>query len=147
MRAEQTNNIRPVLLECFGSDRELLNRWHIVAGSGAEACADKTLSDLRESSVLFFRLTQESNLAGYFGKEVHHEKEYLTGFFLMPIYRTDEGRKDFWKVIEMNFKSPFYCGLYEKNIPANKFIQRHGGKPIKRTGIKDGVAVLYKIGA
>jgi hypothetical protein len=146
MRAEVVKDYKPILSQCFSTDDDLLNKWHIVAGKGQAACVEKTFLDLQDAKVKFFKILHDESLAGYFCKEIFGDKQYLTGFFLMPEFRNEAMRLRFWAIIEMNFKLPFYCGLYEKNVPANKFIQSQGGKLIKRVAIPDGKAVLYKVG-
>lgn len=138
---------KKILAECFAADNALLTKWHVVSGMGLESCVEKTFADLQDAGVIFFKILDGDKLVGYFGKEVYGEKQYLTGFFLMPQFRNEGSRGNFWNLIESHFNIPFFCGLYEKNIPANKFIQSQGGRPVRRVALSDGEAVLYKIGA
>ena len=146
MRIEKTQNYRPVLHECFKSDEELLKQWHIFAGKGLSACVERTFRDLQIASVQFFKVVVADELVGYFAKEACGDKEYLSGFFLMPDMRTDEVKKTFWNLVRSQFDQPFFCGLWEKNIPACKFIESRGGRNVQRIRLADGEAVLYKIG-
>lgn len=147
MTFERVENYRPVLRECFAADEALLRRWHIVAGKGLNACVDKTFRDLQVAGVTFYKVVAEDELVGYFAKENFYDKEFLTGFFIMPDLRNDEVKLRFWSLLKSQFEVPFHCGLYEKNLPANKFIKSRGGREVERVHLKDGNAVHYIIGA
>jgi hypothetical protein len=147
MTAERTDNYRPILSECFLADKDLLELWHIYAGKGLNACLEKTFRDLQTAAVIFFTVMIHDELVGYFGKELCDNKEFLTGFFIMPDLRTNEIRTQFWSLVKAQFELPFHCGLYEKNVPANRFIISRGGKEIERVALPDGKAIHYVIGA
>lgn len=144
MKITKVEDYKPILIECYASDPELTSKWHQVAGSGVSACIEKEYHDLRAANVSFFVVT-EGALIGYFCKEVFQGQESLTGFFLMPKVRTKEIRAQFWELIRANFRKPFFCGLYERNVPAKRYIESKGGTPIKKSTLPDGPAVLYKV--
>lgn len=147
MESSLLEEFKPVLIECFREDEALLSNWHIFAGRGLDACVDKTFKDLTDSKVTFFELADRGKLAGYFCREAYGNQEFLTGFFLMPALRADKGREDFWTAVKLRFNSQFFCGVYAKNIPANKFIESRGGRFVRKVPLTDGDAVLYKLGA
>jgi hypothetical protein len=147
MKIIEVLNYKPLLKECFESDPILLEKFHIYAGQGLDACVNKTYQDLQEMNVTLFKIEKNSELVGYFAKELFDSKEYLTGFFIVPKFRTKEFKNEFWNLIKKEFKPSFFCGLFEKNIPANKFIKSNGGKIVKQCMISDGSAILYEIGA
>jgi hypothetical protein len=137
---------KPILVECFCRDEQLLSKWHIFAGRGLDACVDKTFKDLKEAKVTFFGLIDGKNLAGYFCREAYGDQEFLTGFFLMPLFRTEKGREEFWSAVQLRFNSHFFCGVYAKNSPAIKFIESRGGRFVRKVPLTDGDAVLYELG-
>ena len=145
MKIEVIEDYKPIIAECYAGDEALINKWHQVAGSGLQSCVDKEFSDLRSVNVEFYRVTEGETLIGYFCKEEIQGFDALTGFFLMPSFRTNEMKLQFWQLVESNFNRPFFVGLYEKNLPAKKYIESKGGTPFKRSTLPDGDAVLYKV--
>lgn len=145
MKFEEVRNYKPILSHCYAADRELVEKWHQIAGSGLNACIDREFADLKAANINFFKVSDEKKFVGYFGKEVFAGKEFLTGFFIMPELRTERIKDNFWRLAKSNFKSPFLCGLFEKNIPANRFVSARGGIPILKSILTDGTAVLYKV--
>lgn len=143
----QTDSITEVLRECFASDKSLLSKWHVNAGQGIEKCVERTESDMRGASVKVFKITDGDNLVGYFGKEDAHQVHFLTGFFVKPEYRTSQSIAKFWDLIQDEFKDSFYCGLYEKNEPAIKFIKKNKGNLIASVPTNGEVAKFFKIEA
>lgn len=140
-------SFKEILTDCFQADCDLLKRWHIFSGRGLKACVDKTFKDLKTARVMMFSLRKSGRLCGYFCRENCDGHQFLTGFFLKPEYRTPEGRAEFWNVIQQEFRKPFYCGLYDKNQPAKRFIESRGAMLVKKVEVQDGLAALYKIGA
>lgn len=145
MVAQLEINFKPLLTECFATDPDLLAKWHIKAGSGLDSCVEKTFQDLIEARVLIFRVTNDQETVGYFGKEYFEGENYLTGFFIKPQFRSQ--KSDFWALIQNEFNGAFLCGLYKKNKPAIGFIQKFKGQPIKEVQCADGDAILFKVGA
>lgn len=145
-KKEIINNYKDLLKNCFSTDEQLIQVWHLEAGKGLESCVEKTFQDLQLYKTQIFKLSNENELAGYFGKEVFNNNTFLTGFFLLPKFRNHEGRTNFWNSVESELTKPYFCGLYEKNVPANKFIKSHGGHLIKSVDLQDGLAFVYRIG-
>lgn len=144
MEIEKIENYKSLIKECYRQDPQLVTCWHTVAGQGLDACVDKEFSDLQSLNVEFFTVRDRNELVGYFCKEKMEGAEALTGFFLVPP-RTKAKRSDFWNAIRTHFKSPFYCGLYDKNAPAKRFIESRGGIAVRNTNLPDGPAVLYRV--
>ncbi len=145
MKATVIKNYKHLLKECFASDPILLEKFHIYAGQGLDACVDKTYNDLQFCNTIVFEIRKDNQLVGYFGKENFDNKEYLTGFFIVPNFRDQKSKV--WDLISIEFNCPFYCGLYEKNQPANKFIQSRGGQIVKQLIIDDNSVIMYQVGA
>lgn len=147
MNTIQVLDYKPILNQCFDKDSNLVSQWHIEAGNGLENCVNRTYNDLQNLKVEFFKIEQDDRLVGYFAKEKYQNLNCLTGFFLMPEFRTEDGRKEFWQIIQQEFNGPFLCGLYDKNEPAKKFVESQGATFVEKFSIVDGVAVFYKVGA
>lgn len=147
MKFETLKEYRRILAECFVSDNALLNQWHVRSGRGLEACVERTFEDLKGADVTFFKVTEGTNLVGYFAKETPSRHDFLTGFFIKPEFRTKEAKAEFWNLVRSQMSARFYCGLYTKNLPANKFIKSSGGSVIHVFTHTDGEAVFYQLGA
>lgn len=121
-----SEQVCPLLVELFATDSELVNQWHIAAGQGLAACAQKTASDLIELNCQVYKLTLNDEAVGYFAHEKANNEDFLTGFFLKPSMRTSEHKAAFFKVIKETINRPtFFAGVYSKNVPAVKFLQKH----------------------
>jgi hypothetical protein len=130
MISQRVENYKQIIHECFLQDQALLDKWHIEAGNGLEKCVERTFKDMSDAKVEFYAVTDRNfDLVGYFGKELTHGTEFLTGFFVCPKYRNQKDLSQFWSLVKSNFKKPFYCGLYDKNKPAINFITKNNGKP------------------
>jgi hypothetical protein len=143
MKPMLATNVKEMLTECFDSDPALLTHWHIAAGTGLESCVERTLNDL--GSVTVYKLMNDQDLIGYFGKEEADGELFLTGFFIKPKFRKIEVISKFWSIVLTEFKRPFFCGLYEKNKPAISFIQRFGAYEVTELNLPDGLAKIYKL--
>lgn len=145
MKAEKIEDYKSILAECYRQDPALITLWHTVAGQGLEACVEKEFSDLKALKAKFFIVREAGELVGYFCKERLQNGEALTGFFLVPALRTKAKRAQFWNVIRSHFKNQFFCGLYDKNAPARRFIESKGGVAVRKSNLPDGPAVLYRV--
>lgn len=134
-----------IIKKCFAADQDLVEKWHIMAGQGLERCVDVTFADMSGANVEFKVVYEQKDLVGYFGKECVPSGEYLTGFFVMPKYRTKEDLKEFWALIKSEFGPEFFCGLYQRNQPAIDFITRNHGAPNIVVQKNGEVGVIYKI--
>jgi hypothetical protein len=145
MVAIPIQSYRDVLFECFSEDEAFLNRWHIEAGKGINACVDTTLADLQLSNATFCIVHEESDLVGYFAKEVLPESTFLCAFFVRPKYRTKEFLQQFWQLVKSHFNSSFYVGLFDRNIPAIKFISKNNGEPVQCTEVHGHPGIIFLI--
>lgn len=143
----EEKNYKPILRNCFKTDEELLIKWHIKSGQGLKNCVNKTFWDLQECGARVYGLYKGNDLIGYFAEENFKPYKFLTGFFLKPEFRDFDTKKEFWNLVIEHFNSkPFYCGLYTKNIPANKFIKAHNGELVFQGSFEDQSVCLYKLG-
>ena len=118
-----------LIKHCFDGDAELVEKFHVAAGSGLDSCVENTFTTLLYGTVgyEFYILKADGEAIGYFGKEVLEDKIYLTSFAITYEYRNDKSRKALWKFICQVLGKTFYCGLYLRNSRAIKFIENNGG--------------------
>jgi hypothetical protein len=130
MQVSVCQNIEALLLEMFDSDKELLNSFHIEAPCSLDKAVDRTLKDLQMCEVLMvYQLkTDSGELVGWIGHEVFAGDNYLTGFGIKPKFRTKEMKDFFFDVVKEKLGDNYFVGLYERNFPARKFIEKRGGK-------------------
>lgn len=127
---------KELLTELFNTDKELLSTYHILAPNSAEVCAERTLDDLKGSYVYSFE--KDDEVIGYYGINGLS----LTGFFIKPSNRNKETITKFWNEIESNFTKDYYCGLYNRNTRAIKFIRQ---KSIEEFPIPTWDGTFFKI--
>lgn len=125
----------------YESDQDLLDKWHIEAGSGLENCVNRTMSDFEKFKVETKLIYRDGRVVGYFGKETNNGMQALTGFFIDPEFRNSEHIPSIWNEIREDFCPAFFVGLFDHNEPARKFIERQGGKEL----VKQENKVLYLI--
>lgn len=123
MEVKLLENFKPLLKECFSTDDNLINLYHIKATKGLEACVTDTYDLLKDCNVKIYALRNDKENIGYFGVEGGN---FLTGFFIKPSYRNKENIVEFWKIVDSYMPSVYYSGVYKKNIPAVKFLSRRG---------------------
>ena len=130
MEYQVVPDIKAILEECFATDLDLLNRYHIEAPAPLVTCVNRTYKDLMSCpEIVFYKIFDLSRLIGYFCKETDkYGNKYLTGFFLKPEYRNWDYIKEFWSIVNKEIGEDYSVGLYEKNSRAVKFIERSGGK-------------------
>lgn len=128
MNVMALSSYRSIIHHCFSQDPELIEKWHVKSGEGLSKCVDTTYDDMREAKVEFYVVYDKRDLVGYFGKERAAAGEFLTGFFILPKFRSREYVKKYWAAVLDKFGDKFFCGLYEHNAPAIAFIKRNGGE-------------------
>ncbi len=140
----KTIDIRGVIETCYGSgDSELIDLFHVIAPASVKDCAEKTIKDLVEANVEMYTIRTDNGdnaLIAYFGKEVLQGINFLTGFFIMPEHRNDEGRKAFWVAVRSVMDAEFFSMVHPKNIRAVKFLLKEGSVTQKESNF-----VIFKI--
>lgn len=137
---------KDVLHECFLSDKDLLEKYHVASGSGLEGCVDKTFDDLTgsHSSFKFYHIKNDNELVGFFGNETVDNVEFLTSIFVKPSFRNKESMSKAWSLITDHFDNkPFISGIYAKNTRAAKFFERNGGKVVEYLIVNNHPVILY----
>lgn len=134
MNLVRTHNIKHVLYECFATDQQLLDKFHVAAGSGLEGCVKRTMDDFSSCEHLqFYKIMDGKTLVGYAGKEIHSEfGSFLTGFFIKPSYRSRPHVKEFWKLVKALMNDGcFFVALHTHNTRAINFIEKAGAERVK----------------
>ena len=145
MKSMIVTDYKGIIAKCFAQDQDLISRWHLNAGRGLSDCIMQTHADMLNAKVEFHAIHEGDSLVGYFGKEQAAGSDFLTGFFVMPEYRTKKHLFEFWHIVNSSFTAPFFCGLFEKNKPAIDFIKRNGGK-LSQAGHAHGQpALIFKL--
>lgn len=125
MEAFKVNHYKGVIRECFSSDGELLNKWHISAPANVDICTNKTFEDLKEAiNFEFYELREQGQTAGFIGVEKRMDNNFLTGFFLKPDYRKEENKNEFWGIVKDKAGDSFSSAIHPKNIRADKFLSK-----------------------
>lgn len=139
---QESKEIEPWLRRAYSSDQALLEQWHVVAGSGLDACVKDTLSVLTTDTFpdfKFYVVEEGGSFAGYFGVEA--DGKYLTTIFIDPKKR---GKKyDFWGAI-LPYLSPEFCAaIYIKNRPCVRFYKKMG-KFVNRFELRGHHLALFR---
>ena len=128
---------KELLAKLFSTDKDLLEKYHLLAPNSAEVCAEKTMEDLEASKCKIHLIKHNNEVIGYYGIE---GTAFLTGFFLTPEHRNKSTIDLFWKIVDAEFNKDYFVGLYKKNTRAIDFMN-------KKTDIKYDTkdTVLFKV--
>ena len=124
--------------DCFKTDKEFCKKWHVEAPATAKECAKRTFEDLKTAQLLKWYVIKDGrNIVGFFGNEGNTR---LSSFFIKPKYRP--ANKELFEMLIQNLEKPFISGVYNKNIPALKWLQKMGGNAKHR--YKEGTLVIFE---
>lgn len=144
MKKEKLDNteLKSMLTRCYSSDKELIEKFHVLSGSSIEDCVNRTCQDFFSCKVdIFVVLSDSGDFIGYFGEEFLDNEKWLSGFFIMPEHRKTS--KDVWKLIKEHFNCDFKVGLFTKNKRAKRFIMKNGGQLEQIILTKDGLGEIF----
>lgn len=123
-------NCHPIILDLFREDEDLVNKHHIIAGAGLEACAKRTANDMVEfakGSYEMYVIKDEEEIVAYFGKEEVRSRVFMTGFYVKIKYRTKEFISYFWHTVgSVISERPVYSCIYANNTKAADFLSKKG---------------------
>lgn len=125
MRAVLSSQISETIDECFRTDKDLVDLYHIASGDSVEKCIVRTIDDLfnTDPSFKFYQLHSGNQCVGFFGSEFSN---YLTTIFIKPEYRNRKDISEIWKLISSHFDDEFYTSIYSKNTRALTFYRKNG---------------------
>lgn len=132
------DDIFNLIVNCYQTDSDFINKYHEVSGSGLSSCIDRTVNDFYNHDVKIFSLETKGEFVGYFGQL----QDWLTGFFIIPEKRTEEIKQAFWSEIVNNFNGYFNVGILSKNTPAKRFLMNNGCKFQKFELSPDGLGEI-----
>lgn len=142
-RKLEISEIEPMIRKCYESDNDLINKFHVIAGSGLDSCIKRTVSEFKEMNLTIYTLEKDGKFFGYFGDELYDSGRNLTGFFIMPEFRKD--KTDFWKEVKNHFNEDVNIGIFTKNARASKFLLSGGCELIGKAMTKDGFCEVYRL--
>lgn len=116
------------LLDHYGEDKDLIDVYHIEAGTDVVTCATRTMNDLKSGMDLKLYQIDESTV---FGTELGNT--YLNVIYVRPYFRNKSKMKDIWSKIKTVCSDNFYTGLYKKNTRAINFYLKNDGQIISKT--------------
>lgn len=141
MKVEQVHDHEDLIEYCYPSDSNFLTKFHTEAGKDIKTCIQKEINQLTYAVELeTYKLTEGNDLVGYFCKD----QDMLVSFFILPKYRSAEIKTEFWKMIKSKFDGKFTVGVYDKNVPAKKFLLKNGCKMTGQANIFGHIAILFE---
>lgn len=157
IESQITYDWKRVIETCYNSDPEMISKFHILAPTDVEKAVQHTLKTLFKASytgtIKIYECAFDRKFMGYFGLEIipiqnEGKIQVLTGFFIMPEFRTDECKKEFVDHLREQFPSKsILTYIFSKNTRARGFFARHGGQVLNTiTNLIDGVGEAeYKL--
>jgi hypothetical protein len=155
--SEITYEWKRVIETCYRSDADLTEKYHILAPVTPEEAIKHTCGVFSKAADTnkfeMYECRWNGEFMGYYGLEILiiqnvGKIQVLTGFFVMPDYRTDEIKKAFLEHVKSKFPSgKILTYIFSKNKRARGFFARNGGEVIETiTNLIDGVGEAeYKL--
>jgi hypothetical protein len=144
MKAKLTHNYQSVIDRCYSSDKDLLDKWHIIAPTTLNQASLHTLIVFNTSSKFkMYELTEKGRFIGYFGT-TETDIKYVQGFFIMPAFRNKAIYDSFFEKIKQVLSSTVIIPVYAKNTRACNFLERNNCTLVHTVEGKDEIKV-YKI--
>lgn len=91
--------------------------------------------------VKFYRVYNEKEFIGYYGIE-EEPIIALSTFYILPKYR--EYKNEIFNYMVQDIPLTFFSGLFDKNIRAQKFFLKMGGKEFMKVLVKNYPFTIYK---
>jgi hypothetical protein len=140
-RVQNWEEVKAIIQDCFSGDDDLINKYHIKAGSPLYDCVDDTFNVLRyytNNDFEFYKVT-EGETIGFIG--IEPGLNYLTTFCLKMEHRTEKNKFELWCFIRDLLKN-FNCALYKKNQRAITYLIKCGCKVIERKNYNNEPIVI-----
>lgn len=128
-KVQNWEEVKSIIHECFSGDKELIEKYHIKAGTSLEECVEDTFNVLKTCvnfDFEFYKVMNKSGIVcGFIG--VEPAGCFLTTFCIKQRYRVSEYKDAFWNLIMKIFKGEsFNSGLYKKNDRAINYLIKNG---------------------
>ena len=140
-----------ILNECFDTDKDLLDKYHVCAPADMNTCVRKTYYDLKTAeSLKFFVLhctnDETDDIVGFFGVIKEEKYGVLFTFFIKPKYRDQNTMDFFFDSIEKELGMDYYSAIYLHNTRAQRFLEKNNFTVVNEIGVvrekKD--AIIFK---
>lgn len=129
------------------ADSPLIEKYHIRAGEGIEACVKDTVDTLKNCEDLkFYDVYFENELFGFFATEKFKFGGFITTFFIYPNFRSKKNKKDFVSLMIKHFdkETDIYSSVFGHNIRAVRFLEEHGFQVIEIGMEKETLFYVFK---
>ena len=139
----KTYKWKDVVLKCYETDQDLLDKFHILAPANLQEAVNhtcQTFVDISNKGVFeMFEATLDDVFIGYFAVEhvtvPYGKLRLLNGFFLLPEYRKPDVKKAFIECVRKKFPNGILTGLYSKNERAIKFFKKMGAQEVSKNEV------------
>jgi len=110
---------------CYRSDKDLIDKYHVIAPSTLKECVEHTVSVfIRSQNFTMYELSFWGRFAGYIGVE-KSDITTIKGFFLMPEFRVADHYLRFFNTIKEIAGGVAHIPVYDKNKRANSFLLKN----------------------
>lgn len=120
--------VKDIIYKCYSECPRSVELYHDYAGMDLNQVVDNFLEKMKGFKELdFYPVFKDEDLVGYFGVVRDFNAPMLWTFFTRPKYRkTNILWNEIIKILDYNF----LAGVFTSNLPARKFLLKHGGKEI-----------------
>jgi hypothetical protein len=140
-KVQDRKEIKSVVEKCFSGDDELINKYHIKAGTCLEDCVEDTCNVLENYTCWDFEFYKiiDKDVIGFIGFEP--SISHLTTFCLIKEHRTEKNKKGMWTFINYLLPEGFNSALYKKNERAIKYLT-HNGCTVKSESVYNNEPIV-----
>ncbi len=129
-----------ILNDCFETDKELLEKYHVCAPTDLNTCVRKTYYDLKSAEGLkFFALhftnDESDEMIGFFGVIKEENYGVLFTFFIKPNHRNQNTMDFFFNSIEKELGMDYYSAIYLHNTRAQRFLEKNNFTVMNEIGV------------
>lgn len=138
-----TEDMMPIFTEFFSQDKDLLNKYHRMAGTDLLTCAKETRNTAMEDNSQFYLITEDNELLAYFSKcMIQNDTPYMDNFFVKMKYRNKEYLPNIWNSILTHFEEPFLTAVNIKNDRAIKYYTKYG-RIMNKFNYEEGIGYFF----
>ena len=140
-KVQERKEIKSIVEKCFNGDNDLIEKFHIKAGTCLEDCIEDTCNVLENYTCWDFEFYKviDKEVIGFIG--IEPMISHLTTFCLIKERRTKENKEKLWELIGELLPGGFNCGLYKKNERAIKYLITNGCT-VKRESVYNNEPII-----
>jgi hypothetical protein len=124
------NELPNLVAMSYEGDFDLMHKYYHIK-LGFQDMINTTLVYIYQMASMkklsYYKVIYRKNAIGYF---VTFDNNFLYSFAINKKYRKKEILTKWWNKVEKELGETFYCGLYECNERAIKFLEKNGMKVI-----------------